>query len=374
MRIASSMVAMTSTHQESKHVSKQSMTMNVPVSNGFSGFLVSTTRDRQSKQLAQETQGTQKMGKSARIDFSESYKFKSQMLRQLFEILNQSRRMMRTISLSETQGMVDFRSPFYQTQEIQDSIQDGSGEQGMTGQGTMEVGTTGFGTLWQRVNVTSSFFTETESTTFASKGIVKTADGRSIDFNIQVSMSSEFVSQMDMISVENYVLTDPLMINLDTPVGSVSDQKFFFDLDADGEKEEISFAGKGSGFLALDKNGDGIINDGSELFGTKSGDGFRDLAAYDSDENGWIDENDEIFSKLRVWTKDEDGKDILMSLKDADVGAIYLSNVDSQFSLRDASYNMNGMLRKTGLFLRESTGAAGTINHVDLRISGGNSR
>ena len=374
MRIASSMVAMTSTHQESKHVSKQSMTMNVPVSNGFSGFLVSTTRDRQSKQMAQETQGTQKMGKSARIDFSESYKFKSQMLRQLFEILNQSRRMMRTISLSETQGMVDFRSPFYQTQEIQDSIQDGSGEQGMTGQGTMEVGTTGFGTLWQRVNVTSSFFTETESTTFASKGIVKTADGRSIDFNIQVSMSSEFVSQMDMISVENYVLTDPLMINLDTSVGSVSDQKFFFDLDADGEKEEISFAGKGSGFLALDKNGDGIINDGSELFGTKSGDGFRDLAAYDSDENGWIDENDEIFSKLRVWTKDEDGKDILMSLKDADVGAIYLSNVDSQFSLRDASYNMNGMLRKTGLFLRESTGAAGTINHVDLRISGGNSR
>ena len=374
MRIASSMVAMTSTHQESKHVSKQSMTMNVPVSNGFSGFLVSTTRNRQSKQMAQETQGTQKMGKSARIDFSESYKFKSQMLRQLFEILNQSRRMMRTISLSETQGMVDFRSPFYQTQEIQDSIQDGSGEQGMMGQGTMEVGTTGFGTLWQRVNVTSSFFTETESTTFASKGIVKTADGRSIDFNIQVSMSSEFVSQMDMISVENYVLTDPLMINLDTPVGSVSDQKFFFDLDADGEKEEISFAGKGSGFLALDKNGDGIINDGSELFGTKSGDGFRDLAAYDSDENGWIDENDEIFSKLRVWTKDEDGKDILMSLKDADVGAIYLSNVDSQFSLRDASYNMNGMLRKTGLFLRESTGAAGTINHVDLRISGGNSR
>ena len=64
--------------------------------------------------------------------------------------------------------------------------------------------------------------------------------------------------------------------------------------------------------------------------------------------------------------QDEDGKDILMSLKDADVGAIYLSNVDSQFSLRDASYNMNGMLRKTGLFLRESTGAAGTINHVDL--------
>ncbi len=39
------------------------------------------------------------------------------------------------------------------------------------------------------------------------------------------------------------------------------------------------------------------INDGSELFGTSSGDGFKDLATYDEDENGWIDENDSIFSK-----------------------------------------------------------------------------
>ena len=35
------------------------------------------------------------------------------------------------------------------------------------------------------------------------------------------------------------------MINLDTDIGSVSDQKFFFDLDTDGKEEEISFAGKG---------------------------------------------------------------------------------------------------------------------------------
>lgn len=107
-------------------------------------------------------------------------------------------------------------------------------------------------------------------------------------------------------SFEVSVKTDPLMINLDANIGSVSDQKFFFDLDSDGKEEQISFAGKGSGFLALDKNGDGKINDGSELFGTSSGDGFKDLAEYDEDKNGWIDENDSIFSKLKVWTKDEE--------------------------------------------------------------------
>ena len=52
--------------------------------------------------------------------------------------------------------------------------------------------------------------------------------------------------------------------------------------------------GKGSGFLALDKDGNGKIDDGNELFGTKSSDGFGDLREYDSDGSGWIDENDEI--------------------------------------------------------------------------------
>ena len=41
---------------------------------------------------------------------------------------------------------------------------------------------------------------------------------------------------------------------------------------------------------ALDINEDGKINDGKELFGTASGNGFGDLAAYDQDNNGWIDE------------------------------------------------------------------------------------
>ena len=171
-----------------------------------------------------------------------------------------------------------------------------------------------------------------------------------------------------MLEVQEYIKTDPLMINLDTNIGSVSDQKFFFDLDSDGKEEEISFAGKDSGFLAWDKNGDGKINDGSELFGTKSGDGFKDLAEYDEDGNGWIDENDRIYSQLKVWTKDENGNDRLIDLKDADVGAIYLRNADTQFSLKDDENKLNAEIKKTGIYLKESTGAVGTLNHVDLVV------
>lgn len=222
------------------------------------------------------------------------------------------------------------------------------------------------GTVWQKSTIESSFMEETENTAYSAQGIVKTADGRSIGFNVQVEMSRSFCAEYESITNESYIVTDPLVINFDTDNVSVTDQKFLFDLDSDGEEEEISFVGKGSGFLALDKNGDGVINDGSELFGTKSGDGFKDLAQYDDDGNGWIDESDEVFNRLRIWTKNEKGEDELIDLKKAGVGAIYLSGADTKFSLNDSDTNeTNAIVRKTGIYLKES-GEAGTINHLDL--------
>ena len=126
--------------------------------------------------------------------------------------------------------------------------------------------------------------------------------------------------------------------------------------------------GNGRGFLAFDKNGDGIINDGSELFGALTGDGFSELALYDEDGNGWIDEADSIFSKLRVWTKDENGKDILLSLKEADLGAIYLNRVSTEFSVNNTETNeQNAQVRSTGVYLKES-GGAGSIQQIDFAV------
>lgn len=224
------------------------------------------------------------------------------------------------------------------------------------------------GNVWTRTTVTSGFVTEAEFTAFQTTGMAKTADGREINFGVSVEMSRAFCAKYESFTQQNYIVTDPLVINLDSNVASVSDMKFLFDLDADGKEEEISFAGRGSGFLALDKNGDGKINDGSELFGTKSGDGFGDLAAYDEDGNGWIDEADSIFKDLKIWTKDENGKDVLMNLKDADVGAIYLGSAQTEFSLNNqATQETNGIIRKTGVYLKES-GGVGTVQHVDLAV------
>lgn len=224
---------------------------------------------------------------------------------------------------------------------------------------------TGAGTLWTRVNAREISWLQKEDTAFSATGVAHTADGRTIEFGVELGMSRQTAGIFQSLSQSDYVLTDPLVINIDTGAASVTDQKFYFDLDADGREEEISFARQGSGFLALDKNGDGIINDGSELFGTKSGDGFADLMAYDEDGNGWIDENDSVFDKLKVWTMDENGKKSLISLQKADVGAIYLGHVGTEFSLKDGYDRTNALIRSTGVYLKES-GGVGTVQQVDL--------
>ena len=218
-------------------------------------------------------------------------------------------------------------------------------------------------TLFRR----QELFYEQETTAFQTTGSVVTADGRTLDFNLEFQMSREFASYYEeSVSLENARFLDPLVINLDTNVASVSDQKFFFDLDADGKEESISGLNPGSGYLALDINGNGIIDDGKELFGTASGDGFLDLAKYDDDGNGWIDEKDAIFEKLLIWATDENGNSELYHLKEKDVGALYLGRVSTEHSLNDPLTNRaNGVIRSSGLFLYEN-GTAGTMQQLDL--------
>lgn len=222
--------------------------------------------------------------------------------------------------------------------------------------------------VYQVSTLTNEYYhREEEHTTFATQGMVRTADGRELPFNLEFSMSRSFEEYYQETYTTGFVTySDPLVINLDTNIAQVSDQKFFFDLDQDGKEEEISTLKSGSGFLALDLNGDGVINDGGELFGTKSGDGFADLSKYDSDGNGWIDEADPIWEKLLIWTKDEKGNDKLYHLADLGVGAIGLGKVSTQFALNSEKDNHNNaMIRSTGIFLYEN-GNVSTVQHVDL--------
>lgn len=211
-----------------------------------------------------------------------------------------------------------------------------------------------------------TYFEESESASFSTTGTVKTSDGREISFHVNVGMSREFQEYYkEDLELASFKFCDPLVINLDTDVAQLEDQTFYFDIDGDGEQDEIAQLKSGSGYLALDRNGDGVIGDGKELFGTESGNGFADLAKYDEDGNGWIDENDAVWSKLKIWSKDENGKDVLYSLGEKGVGAICLQNASTDFTQKGAEGQTLGAIRNTGVFLYEN-GNVGTVQHVDV--------
>ncbi|MBI2306456.1 MAG: VCBS repeat-containing protein [Rhodocyclales bacterium] len=213
-------------------------------------------------------------------------------------------------------------------------------------------------------------YSESEQTTFSASGVVRTADGREITFKLDLAMSRSYAEESNVslrLGDAARQQKDPLVLNFAGSAAQLSEQRFSFDLDADGSADSINRLASGSGFLALDRNGDGRINDGSELFGAQSGDGFADLAAFDGDGNGWIDEADGVYRQLRVWTPDADGGGELQSLQQANVGAIALARVATPFALRDAGNDSLGQVRSSGIFLQEN-GGTGTIQQIDLSV------
>lgn len=214
----------------------------------------------------------------------------------------------------------------------------------------------------------SETYIESEQTQFTAQGIIQTADGKEIHIDLEMNMSREFISRNSIdIRAGAARVKDPLVINFNGSSAQLTDTKIAFDIDADGHDDQISFVKSNSGFLALDKNNDGEINDGKELFGALSGDGFADLAKYDEDKNGFIDESDSIYNKLRIWTKDASGNNHLIALGHANVGAIYLGQTDTPFEIKNTNNELQGIVRASGIYIGDD-GSVGTVQQLDLVV------
>ena len=202
-----------------------------------------------------------------------------------------------------------------------------------------------------------------ETLFFKAEGKVATQDGKDIPININLRLKD---SKREITGLAEDVvakLKDPLVINFNSDSAELSREKFNFDLDVDGVQDRISMPLEGSAFLALDRDGDGLITDGSELFGVESGDGFKDLAEFDDDKNGYIDEGDKVFHELRLFTKNKEGEDIVFTLAEKGVKAISLESLATRLRLNDGE----GLLRKTGIIIKDNN-TASTVQHVDLKV------
>jgi hypothetical protein len=117
----------------------------------------------------------------------------------------------------------------------------------------------------------------------------------------------------------------------------------YFDHDKNGFAEQTGWASPEDGILVLDRNNDGIINDGGELFGNgtvlqngqNAHDGFQALAELDNNHDGKIDVNDTAFNQLKIWQDiDGDGyssSDELHTLDESGIQSINTSSTNSTY-------------------------------------------
>ena len=194
-------------------------------------------------------------------------------------------------------------------------------------------------------------------------GSVTTEDGREIDFLLELNYQRDMqVTQTSQFN-GNRNLIDPLVINLTGGPAELSDRYFEFDLDGDGNNENLHQTASGTGFLVFDKNENGIIDDGSEMFGPQTGYGFAELSAYDEDGNGWIDENDSIFAQLAFMDFNANGEQQLQDLSTVGLGAIALQSAAMDFDLYDSQGNFQAQVARSGVALMEN-GAAVSIQEI----------
>ncbi|WP_404401481.1 Ig-like domain-containing protein [Pelagibacterium halotolerans] len=126
-----------------------------------------------------------------------------------------------------------------------------------------------------------------------------------------------------------------------------------FDLDNDGTLNQISWLSGGDGLLVLDKNGNGSIDNGSELFGpterysdgSRINEGYIELSAYDLNGDKVIDQNDSIFEDLQVWVDGnmnavtDEGE--LLDIADLGVVSISIDPTDLDYTDAEGVYHKN---------------------------------
>ena len=133
---------------------------------------------------------------------------------------------------------------------------------------------------------------------------------------------------------------DPITLDLnkDGKIDTTDlDNGVYFDHNGDKVAMKTSWIGKEDGLLVHDRNNNGIIDDGSELFGNFKNlavNGYHALKSYDMNNDGIIDSNDEIYKHLKVW-QDINGDGIsqeneLKTLEQANIKSLNLafSNID----------------------------------------------
>lgn len=207
---------------------------------------------------------------------------------------------------------------------------------------------------------------EREESSLSITGTFEAVDGRRFAVALTYSQVRERVSTHDVQFRAGDAVRpiDPLMLNLGGGAVTLDPARTVaVDLDGDGRQDRVAAPGAGTWMLVRDRDGDGAVDGGQELFGPVSGSGFGELAALDQDGNGFVDGGDAAFSQLFLWNGGS-----LLALGQAGVGALATASVELPFAHQDGDGALLGQQTRGGLFLKED-GTAGALQQVDLVAS-----
>lgn len=180
--------------------------------------------------------------------------------------------------------------------------------------------------------------------------------------NSFVSRKEQEQASLSISRSEEVQQADPLALDLngDGLQTTGVNHGILFDINGDGSKEQVSFVSGGDAFLAYDRNGNGVIDSGKELFGDNNGyvHGFAELTAYDENKDGKIDAADAIYDKLQLLSIDNEGSHQLNSLNDSGISSISVNYTDHQYAI-----NQYDVITQIGQFEYEDgqTGLTGDI-------------
>jgi Ca2+-binding RTX toxin-like protein/LysM repeat protein len=178
----------------------------------------------------------------------------------------------------------------------------------------------------------------------------------------------------DALEAFNYATTfiSPLVIDLDgdgIELSHVHDNPVFFDIDGDGNLEKIGWVKPDDGQLAMDKNGNGQIDDITELYGDDVMPAFLKLALHDENEDGLVDAKDSDYDKILVWRDlNQNGvsePEELKTLRETGIASISLQETKKE------EYNQDNLITGTSEFtwLNGIKGEIADVHYVNDKIN-----
>ncbi|MEP7007768.1 MAG: calcium-binding protein [Sphingomonas bacterium] len=169
---------------------------------------------------------------------------------------------------------------------------------------------------------------------------------------------------------------DPLVLDLNGDGYNLTSEgasKAYFEFDGDGFAEHTGWLRATDGFLVRDANGNGSIDNVTEMFGNQTSPGFAVLGTYDSNGDGKIDASDSVFASLQVWQDlDQDGVTDAGELKTLSQLGIVSISLTSTTPATATNVAGNAIVHE-GSFTR-SDGTTGKIADVALAINETNSK